>query len=51
MAFSISPEVIPLQSDAGDVIRVGGTRVTLETVIAAFSRGQPRRKSSSSTRL
>jgi len=39
MAFSISPEVIPLQSDADDVIRVGGTRVTLETVIAAFSEG------------
>ncbi|MBM4334053.1 MAG: DUF433 domain-containing protein [Deltaproteobacteria bacterium] len=39
MAFSISPEVIPLQIDAEQVIRVGGTRVTFETVIAAFSEG------------
>ena len=39
MAFSISPEVIPLQADENGVICVGGTRVTLETVIAAFSEG------------
>lgn len=39
MAFSIIPEVIPLQADTNGVIRVGGTRVTLETVIAAFSEG------------
>jgi len=39
MAFSISPEVIPLQADANGLICVGGTRVTLETVIAAFSEG------------
>ena len=39
MAFSISPEVVPLQADANGVICVGGTRVTLETVIAAFSEG------------
>ncbi len=39
MAFAISPEFIPLQIDAEEVIRVGGTRVTLETVIAAFSEG------------
>lgn len=39
MAFVINPEVIPLQGDADEVIRVGGTRVTLETLIAAFSEG------------
>ncbi len=49
MAFSISPEVIPLQADADGVIRVAGTRVTLETLITAFSEGRPRRKSFSST--
>jgi len=39
MAPSISPEIIPLQVDANGVIRVAGTRVTLETVIEAFSEG------------
>ena len=39
MEFTISPEFVPLQADADGVIRVGGTRVTLETVIAAFSEG------------
>jgi len=39
MAFFISPEIIPLQADADGVIRVAGTRVTLETLIAAFSDG------------
>ena len=39
MAFFISPEIIPLQADADGVIRVAGTRVTLETLIAAFSEG------------
>ncbi|MBC7227692.1 MAG: DUF433 domain-containing protein [Thermoflexales bacterium] len=31
--------VVPLQKDADGVIRVGGTRVTLDTVIAAFLEG------------
>ena len=39
MAFVINPEVIPLQTDAHGVIRVGGTRVTLETLVTAFSEG------------
>jgi len=30
---------LPLTIDAGSVIRVGGTRVTLDTVIAAFTEG------------
>jgi uncharacterized protein (DUF433 family) len=32
-------ELIPLETDADGVIRVGGSRVTLETVIAAFDAG------------
>jgi uncharacterized protein (DUF433 family) len=39
MAFAISPEIIPLQSDADEVVRVAGTRVTLEILLAAFSEG------------
>jgi uncharacterized protein (DUF433 family) len=30
---------VPLAADAGGVIRVGGTRVTLDTVAHAFERG------------
>ncbi len=36
MALTISPEVIPLRADSDGVIRVGGTRVTLDTVIASL---------------
>ena len=32
-------ETIPLATDADGVIRVGGTRVTLDTVIAAYQDG------------
>lgn len=32
-------ETVPLHTDAGGVIRVGGTRVTLETVVAQFDSG------------
>jgi len=32
-------ERVPLTPDAGGVIRVGGSRVTLDTVAAAFDRG------------
>lgn len=32
-------ERVPIQIDADGVIRVGGTRVTLDTVIAAFDAG------------
>ncbi len=39
MALTITNEVVPLKADADGVIRVGGTRVTLDTVIAAFSEG------------
>lgn len=39
MALTIAHEIIPLQADSDGVVRVAGTRVTLETVIAAFSEG------------
>ncbi len=32
-------ENIPLQTDSAGVVRVGGTRVTLDTVISAFRDG------------
>lgn len=31
---------IPLQADSDGVIRVGGTRVTLDTIVSAFQRGE-----------
>ena len=39
MPFSIEPESIPLEIDANGVIRVGGTRITLDTIVAAFGQG------------
>jgi uncharacterized protein (DUF433 family) len=39
MAFSIAPERVPLTVDARGVVRVGGTRVTLDTVVGAFLEG------------
>src|SRR5688500_1436941 len=33
------PKAAPLRTDLGGVIRVGDTRVTLQTVIEAFKRG------------
>ena len=35
----IDPEPIPLAIDSDGVARVGGTRVTLDSVIAAFNEG------------
>lgn len=35
----IATEPIPLETDADGVVRVGGTRVTLDTVVAAFKEG------------
>ena len=32
-------ERVPIQTDADGVIRVGGTRITLDTVVAAFDAG------------
>ena len=39
MALSVAAQPIPLALDADGVYRVGGTRVTLDTVIAAFEGG------------
>ena len=40
MALPVAAEPIPLLLDANGVARVGGTRVTLDTVIRAFKRGR-----------
>ena len=39
MALLIESEPIPLEVDASGVVRVGGTRITLDTIVAAFSQG------------
>jgi uncharacterized protein (DUF433 family) len=39
MAEALMTESIPLVVGADGVMRVGGTRVTLETILAAFAKG------------
>jgi uncharacterized protein (DUF433 family) len=39
MSSSSVTEIIPLQTDSAGVIRIGGTRVTLDTVVSAFCDG------------
>lgn len=39
MTLSIAPLPIPLSTDADGVVRVGRTRVTLDTVVFAFQEG------------
>lgn len=39
MLPEVAPEPVPLLADADGVARVGGTRVTLDTVVAAFRTG------------
>jgi len=39
MTLLIATEPIPLEADAYGVVRVGKTRVTLDTVVAAFVEG------------
>lgn len=39
MSLKLEKEKIPLKADSDGVVRVGGTRVTLDTVIAAFKEG------------
>lgn len=39
MPLAIDPEPVPLTRDEHGAWRVGGTRVTLETFVAAFDRG------------
>ena len=44
-------ERVPIQTDADGVIRVAGTRVTLDTLLAAFDAGATAEKSPCSFRL
>lgn len=37
--LAVDPEPVPLAADAHGTVRVAGTRVTLETLVAAFDRG------------
>lgn len=39
MVLSIETEFIPMQMDDDGVIRIGGSRVTLDTVVATFDAG------------
>ena len=39
MSLTVEPVAVPLAADTDGVMRVGGTRVTLDTVIAAFREG------------
>ena len=39
VALAIKTEPIPLHPDSDGVVRVGGTRVTLDTIVVAFEEG------------
>jgi uncharacterized protein (DUF433 family) len=39
LTISVSAQPLPLRIDADQVVRVAGTRVTLDTVVAAFLEG------------
>jgi uncharacterized protein (DUF433 family) len=39
MELHVPPERVPIETDADGVTRVGGTRVTLDTVVTAFDAG------------
>lgn len=39
MSLTLEPQPLPLQEGADGVVRIGGTRVTLDTVIGAYRRG------------
>ena len=39
MSLSVASEPVPVQTDAHGVVRIAGTRVTLDTVVAAFNEG------------
>lgn len=39
MALSFAKEVLPLRADEDGVVRVGKTRISLDTVVEAFSEG------------
>src|SRR5437868_13671427 len=39
MSLQVTAEPVPLASDADGVVRVGSSRVTLDTVVSAFREG------------
>jgi uncharacterized protein (DUF433 family) len=39
MSLSLAAEPLPLSTDDTGVVRVGGTRVTLDTIVAGFQEG------------
>lgn len=39
MKVDVAPEVVPLATDQEDVVRVGGSRVTLDAVVQSFESG------------
>lgn len=39
LALMIAPETVPLKTDSGGVVRVGGTRVSLDQIVSAFNEG------------
>lgn len=39
MALALKPELPPIAADANGVVRVSGTRVTLDSVVIAFNAG------------
>lgn len=39
MTIGVAPEPVPLETDVDGVVRVGGSRVTLDTLVAAFQTG------------
>jgi uncharacterized protein (DUF433 family) len=39
MSLTIDAEPAPLHTDTDGVVRVGGTRVTLDTIVVAFQQG------------
>ena len=40
MTYDVEPVVVPLRRDDHGVLRVGGTRVTLESVLGAYLQGE-----------
>ncbi len=42
MGLAIREEPLPLVTDTGGSVRIGGTRVTLDTVVKAFTEGSDR---------
>lgn len=39
MSLSVAAEPLPFETDVHGVVRIAGTRVTLDTVVAAFNEG------------